>query len=109
MDVALQAPLYLTTGVDVVHIGVDDDLKEHLRIIRTAATLLVELAETTQIKALYNAADKADGILFRNILSILCGKSTIWFGEYGQKWYICITFEFCRKGTTFLRHNKALA
>ena len=67
MDVALQAPLYLTTGVDVVHIGVDDDLKEHLRIIRTAATLPVELAETTQIKALYNAADKADGILFRNI------------------------------------------
>ncbi len=67
MDIALQTLLNLATGVDVVHIGVDDDLKEHLRIIRTAATLLVELAETTQIKTLNNAADKADWIFFRNI------------------------------------------
>ena len=67
VDVALEGLLYPAAGIDVVHVGVDDNLQQHLRIIRTASALPVQFAETAQVEALYYAADKADWIIFRNV------------------------------------------
>ena len=45
VDVTLQRLLYLATGIDVVHVGIDDYLQKHLWVVGTAAALPVQLAE----------------------------------------------------------------
>ena len=56
VNVALQGFLYLAAGIDVVHVGIDDNLQEHLRVIRTATAFLVQLAESRKVEALHNDA-----------------------------------------------------
>jgi len=41
MDVALNGLLYLAAGIDVVHVGVEDDLEHHLRMVGTASFFTV--------------------------------------------------------------------
>ena len=68
VDVTLQGLLYLAAGIDVVHVGIDDNLQEHLGIVRAAATFLVQLAERREVEVLNYVADQAHGVIFRNIL-----------------------------------------
>lgn len=45
VDVTLQSLLYPAAGIDVVHVGVDDNLQQHLRVVGAPATLPIQLAE----------------------------------------------------------------
>ena len=54
--------------VDVVHVGVDDHLEHHPRVVGTAATLPVQLPETLQIQAVDNAVDQTHWVVRRDVL-----------------------------------------
>lgn len=68
VHVTLQGLLYLAAGIDVVHVGIDDNLQEHLGIVRAAATFLAQLAERGEVEVLNDVADQAHGVVLRNIL-----------------------------------------
>ena len=68
VDVALERGLYLAAGVDVVHVGVEDDLQEHLRLVGTAAARLVKPAEAADVKRVNYSAHQADRIIGGDVL-----------------------------------------
>ena len=69
MDVALDGLLYLAAGVDVVHVGIEDELEHHLRMEGATAFLLVQLFEILEVKTFYYGIDNAHRIVFRDILA----------------------------------------
>ena len=68
MNIALKLPLYLPAGVDVVHIGVDNHLEHHLRMIRAATLFLVQFPEVLQVKTLDHTVNHANRVVPRYIL-----------------------------------------
>ena len=60
--------LYPAAGVDILHVGIKDDLEHHLRMVGTAAALFVELTEIIDIQTVNNSIDNAHGVVFRNVL-----------------------------------------
>ena len=68
VDVALERLLDPAARVDVVHVGVDDHLEHHPRVVGTAATLPVQLPETLQIQAVDNAVDQTHWVVRRDVL-----------------------------------------
>ena len=44
--------MYKRQGVDVVHIGIQNDLEHNLGVVRAAAAFLIQLSETFKIQAL---------------------------------------------------------
>ena len=68
MDVALDGFLYLAAGVDVVHVGIEDELEHHLRMVGATAFLLVQLFEILEVKTFYYGIDNANRIVFGYIL-----------------------------------------
>ena len=57
MDVTAQKLLYATAGIDVVHIGVYDDLEHHPGMIGTTAGFLIELQDIVQIQTVDYTVD----------------------------------------------------
>ena len=68
VNVPEQQFLYPTAGVDIVHVGIEDDLEHHLRMIGNAAALFVKLTKIIDIQTVNNGIDNANGIIFRNVL-----------------------------------------
>ena len=85
MDVTLHGFLYFAARVDVVHIGIEDDLEHHFRMVRASATLTVQFFEITQVKTLDNSVNEAHRIGFRDIL----------IGIQQKKQPVVVTVRFC--------------
>ena len=60
--------LYPAAGVDIVHVGIEDDLEHHFWMIWTAPALFVKLTEIVDIQTVNNGIDNANGVVFRNVL-----------------------------------------
>ena len=52
MDVTVKELFNFPAGVDVVHIGIQNDLEHHPGVVRAAAAFLIQLSETFKIQAL---------------------------------------------------------
>ena len=60
--------LYPAAGVDIVHVGIEDDLEHHFWMVGTAAALFVKLTKIVDIQTVNNGIDNANGVVFRNVL-----------------------------------------
>lgn len=60
--------LYLTTGIDVVHIGVNDDFEHHAGMVGTTAYSVIEFLELAQVKLVYYSRNDSYRVIFRDIL-----------------------------------------
>ena len=49
MHITLQGLLYPAARVDVVHVGVDDDFQQHLRMIGATSAIIIQFAERAQV------------------------------------------------------------
>ncbi len=85
MDVALNHTLYLPAGVDVVHVGVQNDFEHHLRMVRAAATLTVQFLKLPKVKTLDNGINNAYRIVFRYVF----------IGIQQKKQSVVVTIRFC--------------
>ena len=97
VDVAVQQLLYLAARIDIVHVGIQDDLEHHLRMIRIATRLLVELAELSQVKVLHDAVYETYRIIFRNIFVDSLRKKDCLIGYVRNKVYLCHSFKTTSK------------
>ena len=52
---------------DIVHVGIDNHLKHHLRMIRTTPVVLYSFFEGIKIEIINDSVDYADRIVRRNI------------------------------------------
>lgn len=67
VDVTAKKPLYLTTGVNVVHIGIMNDLKHHLGMIRRTTLFPIKFFHMGKIEMLYYMIQNTHRIIFCNI------------------------------------------
>ena len=67
MDVTQEQFLYPAARVDVVHIGIKDDLQHHAGMIGTAAFFLVQLLEGFKVETVNYRTDYANRIVFRYV------------------------------------------
>ena len=67
VDISFQGLLYLSAGIQVVHVAIDDCLEHHLGVIRTAAALPIKFLEILEFESINHCADKAHGGIFRYI------------------------------------------
>ena len=65
---ALNLTLYLSARVDIIHIGVENDLEHHLRMVGTASAFAVQFLEIAQVKVLDYRINNAYRVVFRLIL-----------------------------------------
>ncbi len=85
MDVALHLTLYIAARIYVVHIGIEDDLEHHLRVVGTPAAFTVQFFELPQVKTLDNGINNAYRVVFRYIF----------IGIQQKKQPVVVTVRFC--------------
>ena len=89
MDVAVEELFHLAAGVDVVHIGVQDDLEHHPGMVRAAAAFLIQLPETFKVQAFNQGVNHAHRIVLCNILIDSLRKQHCLVGYVRTKMYLC--------------------
>ena len=109
MDVTVKKLFNFPAGVDVVHIGIQNDLEHHLGVVRAAAAFLIQLAETFKIQALNQGVNHAHRIVFCNILINSLRKKNGLVGNVRTKMYLCHSEILMPKDTESLGNNKAPA
>ena len=67
MDITKKKTLYLAAGVDVVHIGIQDDLEHHARVIGAATDFTVQTVEAGQVKVVHYRTHDANRIAIADI------------------------------------------
>lgn len=67
MNVTQKKLLYVSAQIDVAHIGIDNYLKHHFRMIRTTPGFFIKFLETLEIEMINNSADYANRIIRRYI------------------------------------------
>ena len=109
MDVTVKELFDFPAGVDVVHIGIQNDLEHHPGVIRAAAAFLIQLSETFKIQALNQGVNHAHRIVFCNILINSLRKKHCLVGIVRTKMYLCHSEILMPKDTKSLGNNKAPA
>ena len=109
MDVTVKKLFNFPAGVDVVHIGIQNDLEHHLGVVRAAAAFLIQLSETFKIQALNQGVNHAHRIIFCNILINSLRKKNGLVGNVRTKMYLCHSEILMPKDTESLGNNKAPA
>ena len=67
MDVAKKQLLNLATGINVVHVGVDNHLEHHLRMIGTTTIFFIKSLNIIKVKIVNQGIDYPDRVIFSNI------------------------------------------
>jgi len=67
MNVTQEKLLYFTARIDIIHVGVDNYLKHHFRMIRTAAGFFIKFIETFKIESINNCVNYANRVVRRNV------------------------------------------
>ena len=98
-----------TAGVDVVHIGIENDLEHHPGMVRAAAAFLIQLPEAFKIKAINQSVNHAHRFVFCNILVNSLRKKHCLVGIVRTKMYLCHSINCMLKDTNSLGNNKAPA
>ena len=89
MDIPFKGGFYLTTGIKVVHVAIYHGLEHHLRMVWTAATLLIKFVEVLQLKVVNYRVNHAHRVISRNVLVQTLGKKKRLFGIVIPKVYLC--------------------
>ena len=89
MDVTVKELFNFPAGVDVVHIGIQNDLEHHPGVVRAAPAFLIQLSETFKIQALNQGVNHAHRIVFCNILINSWRKKHCLVGIVRTKMYLC--------------------
>src|SRR5574344_357155 len=89
MDVTQEEFLYLATGVDIVHIRIQNDLQHHLGMVRASTRLFVELLEIIEIQLVYDSRENAHGIIILYIFIYPTRKKDRLVGYVRTKVYLC--------------------
>lgn len=98
--------LYLTTGIDVVHIGVNDDFEHHAGMVGTTACSVIEFMELAQVKLVYYSRNDSYRVIFRDIFIYSLWKGWNCKNDNVPLSYMIILMS---KDTNSFRHDKALA
>jgi len=106
MNVTMKEIFYFTAGVDVVHVGIQNDLEHHLGMVRAAAAFLIQFLETFKIQALNQSVNYAHRIVFCNILINSLRKKHCLVGIVRAKMYLWHNENFMLKETKSLGNNK---
>ena len=109
MDVTVKELFNFPAGVDVVHIGIQNDLEHHPGVVRAAPAFLIQLSETFKIQALNQGVNHAHRIVFCNILINSLRKKHCLVGIVRTKMYLCHSEILMPKDTKSLGNNKAPA
>ena len=80
MNVTQEKLLYFAARIDIVHVGVDNHLKHHFRMIRTTTGCFIKFLEIVKIEVINNSINYANRIVRCYVSSILPGKRTVWLG-----------------------------
>jgi len=89
MDVTVKELFDFPAGVDVVHIGIQNDLEHHPGMVRAAAAFLIQLSETFKVQALNQSVNHAHRFVFCNILVYSWRKKHCLVGIVRTKMYLC--------------------
>ena len=98
-----------TAGVDVVHIGIENDLEHHPGMVRAAAAFLIQLPETFKVQALNQSVNHPNWIMLCNILVNSLRKKHCLVGIIRTKMCLCHSENLMPKDTKSLGNNKAPA
>jgi len=109
MDVTMKELFNFTAGVDVVHIGIENDLEHHPGMVRAAAAFLIQLPETFKVQALNQSVNHPNWIMLCNILVNSLRKKHCLVGIIRTKMYLCHSENLMPKDTKSLGNNKAPA
>ena len=90
MDVTVKELFNFPAGVDVVHIGIQNDLEHHLGVVRAATAFLIQLSETFKIQALNQGVNHVHRIVFCNILINSLRKKNGLVGIVRTKMYLSL-------------------
>ena len=96
-------------GIDVVHIGIENDLEHHPGMVRAAAAFLIQLPETFKVQALNQSVNHPNWIMLCNILVNSLRKKHCLVGIIRTKMYLCHSENLMPKDTKSLGNNKAPA
>ena len=89
MDVTVKELFDFPAGVDVVHIGIQDDLEHHPGMVRAAPAFLIQLPETFKVQALNQSVNHPNWIMLCNILVNSWRKKHCLVGIVRTKMYLC--------------------
>ena len=109
MNVTVKKSFDFPARVDVVHVGIQNDLEHHLGVVRAAAAFLIQFSETFKIQALNQGVNHAHRIVFCNILINSLRKKHCLVGIVRTKMYLCHSEILMPKDTKSLGNNKAPA
>ena len=98
-----------TAGVDVVHIGIENDLEHHPGMVMAAAAFLIQLPETFKVQALNQSVNHPNWIMLCNILVNSLRKKHCLVGIIRTKMCLCHSENLMPKDTKSLGNNKAPA
>ena len=96
-------------GVDVVHVGIQNDLEHHPGMVRAAPAFLIQLPETFKVQALNQSVNHPNWIMLCNILVNSWRKKHCLVGIVRTKMYLCHSEILMPKDTKSLGNNKAPA
>ena len=109
MDVTVKELFNFPAGVDVVHIGIQNDLEHHPGMVRAAPAFLIQLPETFKVQALNQSVNHPNWIMLCNILVNSLRKKHCLVGIIRTKMYLCHSENLMPKDTKSLGNNKAPA
>ena len=89
MDVTVKELFDFPAGVDVVHIGIQNDLEHHPGMVRAAPAFLIQLPETFKVQALNQSVNHPNWIMLCNILVNSWRKKHCLVGIVRTKMYLC--------------------
>ena len=81
MNVTMEKLFHLTTRIDIVHIGVNDHLEHHARMVGTTTYSVIEFMELAQIKLVNYARNDSYRVIFCDIFINSLWKRMIWLGS----------------------------
>ena len=108
MDVTVKELFDFPAGVDVVHIGIQNDLEHHPGMVRAAAAFLVQFPETFKVQALNQSVNHAHRIVLCNILINSLREKHGLVGIVRAKMYLWHSINCMLKDTISLGNNKGL-
>lgn len=80
MNVTMQKSFYLTTRIDVVHIGVNNNLEHHAGMVSATTYSMIEFMKLAQVKLVYYCRDDPYWVISRYIFIYSLWKRMIRLG-----------------------------
>ena len=106
----MQKSFYLTTRIDVVHIGVNNNLEHHAGMVSATTYSMIEFMKLAQVKLVYYCRDDPYWVISRYIFIYSLWKKDDSVGIVRTIMYLCHIIKFSMsKGTKSFGHDKALA